>query len=255
MSLQSELVKSNINPDIISSYSKIEIKEDTDFEINTNYSQVLNNPSENIPEQIHNNDIKIINETSFSVNSDQIRPITHKYNYSKLGNTYTFFADEKGNPLFIIGPHWPLAAGVIISFSIIFFGTIIYLRKLLSNSNIFLGYLSYLFFLISYITTAIVNPGYPKHDENTLCNKNKDKTGYCSVCKIWISLEKKTKHCKFCNICIEGMDHHCPWVGKCVARKNIIPFFLFLISVFGFMCYCIITILSCKNELNKGIKK
>ena len=45
MSLQSELIKSNINPELISSYSKIEVKEDP--EIDNNYSQVLNNPSEN----------------------------------------------------------------------------------------------------------------------------------------------------------------------------------------------------------------
>mgnify|MGYP003301599614 CR=1 FL=1 len=26
----------------------------------------------------------------------------------KLGNTYALFGDRDGNPLFIIGPHWPM---------------------------------------------------------------------------------------------------------------------------------------------------
>ena len=258
MSLQSELIKSNMNPEIISSYSKIEIKDDSDLEINNNYSEILNSPTGNSSEQSQNNNINIniniINSTSFSVNSDQIRPITHNYLYSKLGNTYTFFADEKGNPKIIIGPHWPLTVGVISFFTIIFFGIIIFFWKLISNFNIFLGFILYFFFLISYLATALMNPGYPKHDENTLSNKNKDKTGYCSICKIWISLEKKTTHCKFCNICIEGMDHHCPWTGKCIGRKNAIPFYFFIFFVYSFICYCVIIVLKCKNELNK-IKK
>ena len=253
MSLQSELIKSNINPELISSYSKIEVKEDP--EIDNNYSKVLNNPSENSSKETQNNNINIINGLTYTVNSDQIRPITHKYFYSKLGNTHTFFADEKGNPLIIIGPHWPLPAGVILVFSIFYFGIIIFFGKIISSSNLIFGYVIYFLFLVSYGLTGLMNPGYPKLDENTLNNKNKDRTGYCTVCKIWINMEKKTKHCNYCNICIEGMDHHCPWTGKCIGRKNLIPFYLFLLSVIAFMSYCTIIVMKCKNDLNKSLKK
>ena len=260
MSLQSELIKSN-TPELISSYSKIEIK-DEDSNINTD-SQVINDPSqipseqtpnENNNSKCNNNPI-IINGSIYSVNSDQIRPIIHKYFYSKLGNTHTFFADEKGNPLIVIGPHWPLPVGVIITFTIIYFGIIIYFGRFISDYNLILGYILFFLFLVSYGLTMLLNPGYPILDENTLTNKDKDKTGYCSICRIWLSLEKKTKHCNFCNICIEGMDHHCPWTGKCIGRKNIIPFYLFLFAVFSFMTYCVSMILRCKNELNKSLKK
>ena len=249
MSLQSDLIKS----ESISSYSKIEIKEDSYND--NNYSKVINNPSEIISEGKKDKNIVIINGKSYTVNSDQVRPITHKYKYSKLGNTYTFFADEKGNPLIIIGPHWPLALGVIICFSVFFFSVTIYFRKFISYLSLTFGYLLYLFFLISYLLTALINPGYPKHDENALYNKNKDKSGFCLVCNIYLSLEKKTKHCQFCNICVEGMDHHCPWTGKCIGKKNLIPFYLFVLSVFFFIVYCTLTIINCKDSLNKDMKK
>ena len=255
MSLQSELIKSNINPQPISSYSKIEIKGDSYINNNNDY-KVIDNHSEISSEETKtdNKNIIIINGKSYSVNSDQIRPITHKYIYSKLGNTHTFFADERGNPLIIIGPHWPFSVGVILGFSILFFSIRIYFRDFLSNLNLAFGYLSFFFFLITYVITVLMNPGYPKQDEDTLNNKNKNKTGYCLVCKIYINLEKKTKHCKFCNICIEGMDHHCPWTGKCIGKKNLIPFYFFLLSVICFFTYCITTIMKFKDNLKKNLE-
>ena len=63
----------------------------------------------------------IINGKSYTVNSDQNRPITHKYFYSKLGNSFSFFGDDKGNPLIILGPHWLCPVTVCIIFPIIFF--------------------------------------------------------------------------------------------------------------------------------------
>ena len=247
MNLQKDLIKIN-NPKTVSEYSKIEATEESN--INTSNKDI--NYCTQVPDE---NNVIIINGKSYTVNSDQNRPITHKYFYSKLGNTHTFFADEKGNPLIVIGPHWPLPVGVIITFTIIYFGIIIYFGRFISDYNLILGYILFFLFLVSYGLTMLLNPGYPILDENTLTNKDKDKTGYCSICRIWLSLEKKTKHCNFCNICIEGMDHHFPWTGKCIGRKNIIPFYLFLFAVFSFMTYCVSMILRCKNELNKSLKK
>jgi len=243
MNLQKDLIKIN-NPKTVSEYSKIEATEESN--INTSNKDI--NYCTQVPDE---NNVIIINGKSYTVNSDQNRPITHKYFYSKLGNSLSFFGDEKGNPLIILGPHWPCPLAVCIIFSSFFFWVSIFFRKLISYNSYLIGFILYFIFLISYILTATLNPGYPKHDEETLFNKNKNKTGYCTVCKIWISLEKKTQHCNFCNICIEGRDHHCPWTGKCIGRRNYIPFFIFVGSVMGFLTYCIYTVIQCRNELNK----
>ncbi|RHY24631.1 hypothetical protein DYB28_012356 [Aphanomyces astaci] len=35
-------------------------------------------------------------------------------------------------------------------------------------------------------------------------------------------------HCYECEVCIDGMDHHCPWTGKCIGKKTLYWFYLFL---------------------------
>lgn len=42
----------------------------------------------------------------------------------------------------------------------------------------------------------------------------------------------RTSHCDICGVCIEKMDHHCPWLGTCIGKKNYKQFYLFLLSLF-----------------------
>jgi hypothetical protein len=35
------------------------------------------------------------------------------------------------------------------------------------------------------------------------------------------------KHCTACGTCVELLDHHCMWVGKCVGKKNYVAFRVF----------------------------
>lgn len=34
-----------------------------------------------------------------------------------------------------------------------------------------------------------------------------------------------TFHCEYCDVCCEDLDHHCPWVGKCIGKYNQCSFF------------------------------
>ena len=53
----------------------------------------------------------------------------------------------------------------------------------------------------------------------------------CRKCNIVMDLDKGVEHCVDCNICIIGNDHHCPWTSKCVGKKNILMFRIFIICL------------------------
>ena len=63
----------------------------------------------------------------------------------------------------------------------------------------------------------------------------KFKVRYCQTCNIFRG--PSVSHCKKCDNCVENFDHHCPWLGNCIGKKNYFSFFIFLI-------FCNIFILS-----------
>ncbi len=47
----------------------------------------------------------------------------------------------------------------------------------------------------------------------------------------------RASHCAICNSCFLRLDHHCPWLGTCVALHNYKYFFLFLMHAFLLSVY------------------
>lgn len=56
---------------------------------------------------------------------------------------------------------------------------------------------------------------------------------YCTECSLFRI--GGMFHCRECNCCVLGMDHHCIWFGNCIGRNNIRHFHVYLYTLVGIL--------------------
>lgn len=128
-------------------------------------------------------------------------------------------------------------------FNIIFFFTSLVIvnffmfNSVLNLFQTFLPFFIFIFFnfllLFIYISLLIINP-----NDNTIFNglrvnllhqvtQGKSINHICFICLIKYS--STTTHCVICKECVLEFNHHCFWINKCIGKKNIYIFYLFLL--------------------------
>ncbi len=164
----------------------------------------------------------------------------------KIGNIYAFYYNKNDYPKITIGPDCIILFIIILvpmCFFVIGVTSFFYFLEcftIFKNNYIFIIIIDtfvYLFFILSYLYTCLINPGTidKKYFWNNVENKNNINYQICRICNIVFPKSFKAYHCKRCDICIMNHDHHCPWTGKCIGKYNIVGFYSFVISLFCFI--------------------
>ncbi|KAI2652539.1 Palmitoyltransferase ZDHHC18-B [Labeo rohita] len=152
----------------------------------------------------------------------------------------------------------PLTLGLILLTSGLFFiFDCPFLVKHLTSCIPAIGGVLFVFVIISLLQTSFTDPGIlpratpeeaadiekqidnptgssssyrpPPRTKEVVINQQVVKLKYCFTCKIF--RPPRTSHCSLCDNCVERFDHHCPWVGNCVGKRNYRFFYTFIVSL------------------------
>ncbi|XP_056336120.1 palmitoyltransferase ZDHHC18-B isoform X1 [Danio aesculapii] len=177
----------------------------------------------------------------------------------------------------------PLTLGLILLTSGLFFiFDCPFLVKHLTSCIPAIGGVLFVFVIISLLQTSFTDPGIlpratpeeaadiekqidnptgssssyrpPPRTKEVVINQQVVKLKYCFTCKIF--RPPRTSHCSLCDNCVERFDHHCPWVGNCVGKRNYRFFYTFIVSLSfltAFIFGCVTTHLALRSQGGNGL--
>lgn len=156
----------------------------------------------------------------------------------KLGKCFCYYSHDE--VVVTIGPDWPCNACMLILILTVLVCFVSFMAPKVEPLMQFLGLLIIMFALITYSLTAFKNPGLVLQDYQEALEQGKisKDASFCRKCHVVKT--SNTDHCDDCDLCVENLDHHCPVSGKCIAKGNLLYFYLFLISVFTSFVYFVI---------------
>ena len=200
------------------------------------------------------------NQTFTFTTKTQTEEKKEEFKIDRKGNMLMFCYDKNGVPLIAIGPNWCLAISMKILIDVVSISFFYFLWNFLIIYIKIPGIIIYCTQSVIYLLSIITNPGIPPKDLWLENYKHLDEIGsyrICNICKVIMRNDDGTDHCDLCNTCIIGADHHCPWTSKCVGKKNLKIFQLFVFMTFTLMIYFLISIFTLPfiNEEMLGNKK
>ena len=161
---------------------------------------------------------------------------------TRIGGSILFCGKRKSTFPFhcMVGPDWPFVALVYIMI-IVINAVVLYVISPIGWIPVIIGLIGAVFLLIAFTKTAFSDPGIiykndfgSKHGNpndvetgsNTISSLNVpiltntstiipagggtvDHTIECGKCEL--RRPYTARHCDYCKICVDNLDHHCPW--------------------------------------------
>ena len=205
------------------------------------------NPTKDITIPVNN-----LNEDKNNSNNQNTEPnitLSKKINGfgEKIGNLIILQKNTDGEIKYVMGILFPLC--LLIDLIVNFF-----IYKIVYNNIpiIFkmIGTIINISQITLFIISSVSNPGLPLKIYETQIyeaeNMGAKNFRQCKDCKLWINTDENTIHCRKCNICIEGYDHHCSCMNICVGKNNLKTFYISIGVSFATVFYSIIMTLTFK---------
>ena len=108
---------------------------------------------------------------------------------------------------------------------------------------------------IGFLITMFINPGLASRDMSihsadhiATSMVSRRRFRFCNKCQLIYREGIKTEHCEDCDVCIEELDHHCPWSSKCIGKNNMSIFLVFTISLCVHFILCVLALFIMYNE-------
>lgn len=140
-----------------------------------------------------------------------------------------------------VGPDWPC---MLVTYSLIIIPTTlftIYIADKLSIALTIVTILSGLIVLLCFSYAACSDPGVvyqnPSTEDAILEEGGAGGVGMMECNHCAIMRPSSAMHCYDCGVCVDKLDHHCPWTGKCIGIKTLAAFYWFLFTLLVHMIY------------------
>ena len=175
----------------------------------------------------------------FEITSDLPSEVNHDPGYHWLGRILVLNLQKQ---VLYIGPHWYcsiLMFVFIVGIGFFHVSTVAGQGLLQVSGGLTVTLLS----LYTFMRCVVTDPGIlqknPEGEDQVLPSV---RARTCQICQL--IQPRGCHHCHFCQVCIEGYDHHCPWMGKCIGKKNLCAFYSFLVVSFSSLGYIMVSALA-----------
>eukprot|EP00929_Paragymnodinium_shiwhaense_P072739 TRINITY_DN36922_c0_g1_i1.p1 TRINITY_DN36922_c0_g1~~TRINITY_DN36922_c0_g1_i1.p1 ORF type:complete len:439 (+),score=86.19 TRINITY_DN36922_c0_g1_i1:72-1388(+) len=153
-----------------------------------------------------------------------------------------------------IGPHWPctlILLGMIFGIGYCFESG---MAEALGSVHVFISTMITLATATCLLKCGLADPGIlmptcPDNSEAAEAEGARSRPK-CNICKI--RQPPGCRHCGYCGVCVEGFDHHCPWMSKCIGKKNLNAFHTFLCVGIGSLVYMFIATVTAPVDIMRS---